>query len=136
MAYLSEQDAKNGWLEGEEPENAVWFQAARNLAANLVQRYAPGEELDPVPEDYSTSAAAAELVVGGWLLENQGRYTSLSGPPGSISYAGLEQIKSLVEFCMPTKYLEGGVADPATDGSIIVTRGGPELIPGSANGSA
>lgn len=128
MAYLSERDAIDGWLDGAEPENGVWFDAARNLAANLVQRYAPTPEDDPLPASYTSSAAAAELVVGGWLLENQGRYTSLSGEAGSISYVGLEQVRSLVEFCMPAAYLADEFS-AGGDGAIRISRGGPELIP-------
>ena len=90
MAYLSYQQALAGWLNGNEPD------------------------------DYAASAAAAELVVGGWLLENKGRYSSLSGGPGSLSYVSMEAVQGLIAAVMPPKYLSGGTT--------VITRGGPDRI--------
>jgi len=120
MAYLTYQKALTGWLNGNEPDDWTWFDAARTMAANLVQQHAPDDDLDPVPQDYADSAAAAELVVGGWILENRGRYTSLSGEPGSLSYVGNDAILGLIQAVMPVKYLGGG--------EIIITRGGPDRL--------
>jgi hypothetical protein len=103
--FLSETDALAGWLNSEAPANEVMFSATRRLAARIVQRFAPVPDENPVPADYESAAADAELFVGGYLIENPGRYSSLSIEVGSISYAEQSALLSLVSQAMPEEYL-------------------------------
>ncbi len=115
--YLSEGDAIDGWLNGTDPPNPVMFDATRRLAARLVQRFAPTPDQDPVPADYAQAAADAELFVGGYLMENPARYSSLGGEAGSLSYVDANTLLSLVEQAMPEEYMASG--------TVIISRGAP-----------
>ncbi len=83
--------------------SGLWLDSIMQLAANAVVGVAPRP--DPMPDDYLKSARAAELLVGAYLWENRGRYTSLSGEDGSLSYTAWNTVLDTISQTMPAEYM-------------------------------
>lgn len=80
------------------------------VAADLVQRFAPVP--DPEPADYAEKAERAERGIFDWLSSTQGgSLTSVSGAPGSLSFAQLSTVRSIVKDALGIYYIGGAPVD-------------------------
>ena len=75
------------------------------IAADTLQRLAPAPDPLPTPDTYSPRAARGERLLYDYLSSTQGAgITSVSGDPGSVSFASMSAIRDIVRGAMGTYY--------------------------------
>ena len=118
MHYASDDNVREFYAGQTAGDLAVT--TTRNLAADLVSRWAPVPDPLPSPDDYTPKAKRAELFVGRYLWATQGYISgrSLSGV-GSRSFKDDKEVRRIVKESMGDYYTAGESYTIAVDSSFV-----------------